>query len=252
MIVYEYSEVNRLDRPHKYMYTSYQGSNFLDAYFSDRLKHLKSFQQIKGGKYKNKVDLFLHSRAAIVLKNFLDREFSDEFDELLKAIIDWKISIKLDGSLVDNVDGNIIDLSSFNISSEVNSENLLVSLLSSQLNEGNESLIKFWLDLLVQRFEVTKKLYESYPVNFRKGEGRNDIVRIYWLFALSLSLFYCVTKSIKYLSTLLKVTDLLCSLEENPLNKNIPPQGLSLILLVELLGVKLLSKTIEEVDFEYA
>jgi len=170
----------------------------------------------------------------------------------LKAIIDWKISIKLDGSLVDNVDGNIIDLSSFNISSEVNSENLLVSLLSSQLNQGNESLIKFWLDLLVQRFEVTKKLYESYPVNFRKGEGRNDIVRIYWLFALSLSLFYCVTKSIKYLSTLLKVTDLLCSLEENPLNKNIPPQGLSLILLVELLGVKLLSKTIEEVDFEYA
>ncbi len=248
MIDYEYTEVNRLDRPHKYMYTLYQGADFLEAYYRDRLKNLKRFQQINGRKYKNKVPLSLHSRAAIFLKSFLDREFTDE---MLKATIDWESSIKLGDSLVDNVAGNIMALPSFDISSEVNSENLLMSLLNSQLNEGNGSLIKFWLDLLVQRFEVTKKIYESYPANFRKGEGRNDIVYLYWMFALSLTLFYCDTKSIKYLSTLLKVTDLLCSLDEEPLNNNMPSQVLSPILLVELLSVKLLSNSIKEVDSDF-
>ena len=55
------------------------------------------------------------------------------------------------------------------------------------------------------------------------------------------------------MSTLLKVSDLLCSLDEGLLNQSqgVSPQGLSLILLVELLSVKLLSKTIDEVNFEF-
>ena len=251
MINYEYTDFNQLEKPHKYMYTSYQGSNFIDAYFRDRLKYLKSFEQIKGGGYKNKVDLSLHSRATVVLKFFFDREFSDKFYEPLKVLIDWECRFKLDDPLVDNVDDNIMALSSFNISSEIKSEKLLISLVNIQLDQGDGSLIKFWLDLLVQRFEVTKKLYESYLINFRKGEGKNDIVRIYYLFALSLTLFYCSTKSIKYLSTLLKVTDLLCSLEENLLNQNVPLQSLASILLVELLSIKSLSKTIDEVKFDF-
>lgn len=252
MIDYEYTEVNRIDSPHKYMYTPYQGSEFLGVYFKDRLKHLKNFQQRKSQKYQNKSDLSLSLRVSHVLKIFLDRELSDEFGEFFKTVIDWENSIKLDNHILDNVDSNIENLSNFNVNYEINTEKLLVSLLNSQLNEGDENLIKFWLDLLVQRFEVTKKLYESYPVNFRKGEGKNDIIHLYWLLSLSLALFYCATKSIKYLSTLLKVMDLLCSLDEKLLSQDIPPQGLTLILLVELLSVKLLLKTIDEVDFEFA
>ena len=77
------------------------------------------------------------------------------------------------------------------------------------------------------------------------------MVQLYWMFALSLILYFCATKKIKYMSTLLKVSDLLCSLDLELLNKSLPSQGLSLILLVELLSVKLLSKTIDEVDFEF-
>ena len=251
MINYEYTEGNRLDSPHKYMYTPYQGGDFLDAYFRDRSKYLKHFEQVKKIEgYQNKVDLSLHSKTAIVLNSFFDRKFSDKIYEPLKSLIDLDGRVKLDSQLVHKT--NIIALSSFDISGNINSENLLRSLLDAQLDKGNKSLIKFWLDLLVQRFEVTKKIYESYPVNFRKGEGRCDIVRLYWLFALSLALFYCDTKNIKYLSSLLKVTDLLCSLGERSLNKNIPIQSLSLIILVEMLSVKLLSKTIEEAGFEFA
>jgi len=252
MIDYEYTEVNRLDNPHKYMYTSYEGSDFLDAYFLDRLKKLKRFQQIKGQEYKSRVDWFLQSKTDTVLNGFIDRDFSNEFDESLKSTIHWKRIIKADDLLSDNVDADIVNLSSFNIGNEIDSENLLISLLNCQHNRDEESLVKVWIDRLVQRFEVTKKLYERYPVNFRKGKGKDDIVRLYWLFALSLSIFYCVTKSVKYLSTLLKVTDLLCSLDEELLKQEIPPQGLSSVLLVELLSVKLLSKTIDEVNFDIA
>jgi len=243
MINYEYTEVNLIDAPHKYMYTSYQGSDFLEAYFRERLKYLKSFKQTNSEKYNNKIYLSIYPRVATVLKGFLESEF---YNESLKTVVDLDASIKTDSPSSDS----IIDLSSFNIDNKINSKDLLVSLLNSQINKNNENLIKFWLDLLVQRFEVTKKLYESYPINFRKGEGENNIVHLYEIFAISLALFYSTTKNLKYLSTLLKVTDLLCSLGEKTLSKNISIQCFSLVLLVEVLSIKSLSKNIEEVDFE--
>lgn len=251
MMDYEYTEVNCLDNPHKYMYSSYEGGDFLDAYFRDRLGKLKSFQQLKKQRYKNRFDLSLQSKVITFLKNFLDSGFSEEFDKTLKLAVDWKSIIKAGDPLTENIDTNILVLSSYNIGNKVDSGNLLMSLLGCQLDGDEEELVRIWINRLVQRFEVTKKLYERYSVNFRKGEGKNDIIRLYWLFALSLALFYCSTKSIKYLSTLLKVTDLLCSLDEELLNREIPPQGLSTVLLVELLSVKMLSKNIDEVNFDF-
>jgi hypothetical protein len=81
-------------------------------------------------------------------------------------------------------------LPSFNTSNIVHSENLLVSLLDSQVNGGDQKLIKFWLDLLVQKFEVTKKIYHHYPINFGKGLGPNDSIEVYWMLILSLSLLF--------------------------------------------------------------
>ena len=246
---YEYTEDNRLDSPHKYMYTPYQGSDFLDAYFRDRSKYLKRFEQVKKIEgYQNKIDLSLHSKVAIDLNGFFDRKFSNKVYESLKLLIDLDGRVELDSQLSHKT--NTMALSSFDISGNINSENLLRSLLDAQLDKGNESLIKFWLDLLVQRFEVTKKLYESYPANFRKGEGGNNIVHLYEIFVLSLAIFYSTTKNLKYLSILLKVTDLLCSLDEKTLSENISIQCFSLVLLVEVLSIKSLSKNIEEVDFE--
>ena len=71
------------------------------------------------------------------------------------------------------------------------------------------------------------------------------------MFALSLTLFYDSTKNIKYLSTLLKITDLLCSLDVDELLHKIPIKGLLSILVIELLSIKLLAKKIDEVDFDF-
>ena len=245
MLDYKYTNVNQLDKPDKYMYSSFHGGDFLDAYFRDRLKYIKNFDKKEEKKFKNKIYSFYLARATLLFQNFLDAELSDQSE---KEIIDWGRTSKYCTSSIK--DNNIKPLSDFDITRQIYSSNLLSSLINSQLTHDDNSLIKFWLDLLVQRFEVTKKIYESYPHSFRNGEGKYNTVQLYWMFALSLMLFYCKTKNIKYLSTTLKVSDLLCSLDKNLLNDEIPPQGLSIILLVELLNVKLLSRNINGVEIE--
>jgi hypothetical protein len=119
---------------------------------------------------------------------------------------------------------------------------LLHALIARQLTNNQGAIIKDWLDRLIQRFEVTKKIYEIYPSGFRKGEGANTSVHLYWLFSLALCLFYSSSNEIKYLSTLLKVNDLLCSLPEYSLNDNIPKFGLSVVLAAEIISVQRLTE----------
>ena len=133
-------------------------------------------------------------------------------------------------------------LSSFSIKKEIEIKSLLFSLINLQLNQKNTNLVKFWLDLLIQRFEVTKKIFPKYKVNFRKGYGNSNIVSLYLMLAISLILFFCSTKKIKYMNTLLKLSDLICSLDTKHLVKFVPKDTLSLILLIELLNIKLILK----------
>ena len=243
MTDYEYTKVNRFVEHHKYMYTMYQGSGFLDAYFVDRLEHLNILKQMNSKNYKHKTCSSVYPRVSTILKEILEEEF---YNEPLKTVIGLDTTIKVDTSN----SYNIAPLSSFSTDSMINSQDLLEALLSSQINKDDENLIKVWLDLLVQRFEVTKKLYESYPIDFRKGKGKSNIVHLYEMFAFSLTMFYSSTKNLKYLSALLKVTDLLCSLERETLNNNINAHCFSLVLLIEVLSIKSLSKNIEEANFE--
>jgi hypothetical protein len=67
-------------------------------------------------------------------------------------------------------------------------------------------------------------------------------VRLYWLFALALSLYYARTGGLKYLSALLKVCDLLCSLPVAALQGRLPERGLATVLATEVVGVQLLAE----------
>ena len=115
-------------------------------------------------------------------------------------------------------------------------------ILVCQLTGSQEINTKEWLDRLVQRFEVSKKIYESYLPGFRRGSGSAKIVRLYWLFSLSLCIHYMASKNSKYLSTLLKVSDLLCSLSDEQLHYEVTSKELSLILSIEIMFVGFLAK----------
>jgi hypothetical protein len=222
---YEYTEVNRLEKPHNYMYTPYFGVEFVQSYFDDRSKNIEKFKARKDEQNIETIDAYFCTVSKLKL----------EKDQKLLPV---------------NFKENVENIVSFNLKNKIVTEKLLTSLLVSQLNNENEKLIKEWLDRLVQRFEVTKKIYETYLVGFRKGRGSTGMVRLYWIFALLLALYYSETKNIKYLNTLLKVNDLLCSLGDDLIRK-IPIQGLELVLSVETEGVQLLAKNIEGLSFVF-
>ncbi len=232
---YDYTKTNRLNSPNNYMYSAYQGNKFFDFYFKVRIKKIKSLQDKKYEKYQEKLQLFIYPRINKFLNKILVERFSN--DLLLKKL---NYNIKKKNDFYDQY--KCKPLSSFSIKKELETKSLLISLLNSQMNQKNTKLVKFWLDLLVQRFEVTKKIFSSYKVNFRKGNGNSNIPTHYLMLAISLILFFCSTKKIKYMSTLLKVSDLICSLTTEHLVKFVPKDTLSLILLIELFHIKLILK----------
>jgi len=117
-------------------------------------------------------------------------------------------------------------------------DTLLTNILigSDSLDINNE--IYSWLNALVQRFEVTKKLWSHYLPGFRKGQGVNDNLVLYQYFSLILAISYYEHSELQYLSTLLKVNDLLLSLDYSSTDsvKGISCWGLGILL--EVFAVK--------------
>ena len=191
-----------------------------------------------------------HKKALPVLEKLFDA-VSPEVGKKFRVLLEGggKKSFGQSQMVDDNLNVLANSLARMTAAESVTTLNLLHALIATQLINVLGNNVKIWLDLLVQRFEVTKKIYEVYQAGLRKGEGANTSVRLYWLFALALSLFYTRTKEIKYLSTLLKVCDLLCSLPEKELRENITEHGLSTILVTEIVSVQ---RLIEEKGVSFA
>ena len=245
MAKYEYTQANRLNTPHKYMYSAYRGLEFLVAYVDDRLTYLKNIRRSKLNGSSNAYISLYSKSCKLLIDHSKISVHRDKLEEIFNSIAPNAYQ----GQSINDFD--VASLPSFKTASIIHSESLLVSLLDSQVNSGDQKLIKYWLDLLVQKFEVTKKIYHHYPINFGKGLGPNDSIEVYWMLILSLSLFFSSTKNIKYLNTMLKISDLLCSLDKNTVFKNIPKNHFGLVLMVELSGVKSLSERAEGVVFDF-
>ena len=237
---YIYSKINRLEKPHNYMYTPYYGADLLESYESSRVQVINRFIDSRNLSF-NEDSALLHELLPVFLEPFSSNlnVYEKNFGLLLQ-----KIRIKVTDKNInktDNVKGKKVNLNDIKITESVSTSKLLYSLSRIFLVDVHNLNAKSWLDRLVQRFEVTKKIYESYLPGFRQGKGCNELIRLYWLLALTLCIFYLRSKEIKYLSTLLKLNDLLCSLSESDLKDNIPQHGLVLVLITELLSIKLLS-----------
>ncbi len=115
--------------------------------------------------------------------------------------------------------------SSFNIdtetylplSNEIESEQLLDSLIYS-FNLGNiKERQWYWLKWFIKRFEVTKKLYSSYQIHSEKakGYGSYNSLEIYIKFARLMSLSSSLYNHLPSLNALLKCNDILCCYYDN-------------------------------------
>lgn len=237
---YLYSKTNRLDVPHNYMYTSFEGKALLHAYQSSRLDVI--YRCVCREYDVAATDDELVSGALLLLQELFDAISVDSSNTFRALLEGGKIKIinKNNTERVGFID-LVKPLNLLSVTGPVKTLELLHALIAGQLTGSLDSNTKVWLDRLVQRFEVTKKLYELYPPGFRKGEGTNRSVRLYWLFSLALCLFYIRSNEIKYLSTLLKVSDLLCSLSVNELTGQIPEHGLLVVLAAEIVSVQQLA-----------
>ncbi|MEO1944879.1 MAG: hypothetical protein ABGY11_11325 [Candidatus Thioglobus sp.] len=231
---YEYTKANRLIEPHKYMYAPFNGHDFLHSYFLDRKVCLERFSVMDLSNAPESLDYTLTAMASIKLR----RQLKGSPSVALEWFNNLNCLNEFRGDPKDIDKGNEIQrmvniLTSMKIDDPINTQDLICGIIASIVMDMPETLTKVWLDRLVQRFEVTKKLFESYQPGLRKGVGSTDVVRLYWLFALALCLFYVESRHIKFLSTLLKVSDLLCSLPDGLLLGQIPQQGMSVILATE-------------------
>lgn len=197
---YEYSAANRLDTPHHYMYAPYQGRALIAAYVAAREAAVDGVRAASGGANEP----WLTSA-----RGYVERR-------------------QTAGATAPKT-----SIASFSIADTTSTDRLLESLIGTQLAGIDEPIVKDWLDRLTQRFEVTKKLFERYPAGFRKGEGDTRSVRRYWLFAVALALACARTNHLKFVSALLKVNDLLCSLPADDLAAGLPAGGLEFVVGVE-------------------
>lgn len=237
---YLYNQRNLLDIPEKYMYTKYHGIALIQSYFDNRnnvlMKCRENISELSSS------SLVLQKAFEVIKQNLIGispnalksfcPQFKQEKAKSTNSPIDDDIDLAQMNKLLNNV----------SIDQTVKTSTLLDGLLASILVDVTNVHNKIWLDRLVQRFEVTKKLYAEYLPGFRKGQGNNNIIKLYWKFALVLCIYYVQVNQIKYLSSLIKVCDLITSLPVKDLARDIPEFGLDLILSSEIIFVLILLK----------
>lgn len=150
-------------------------------------------------------------------------------------------SAKLNHLLVEYVSSaGEVPIHAFDTNQTIETRNLLYSLASCAGENNASALGEIWLHRLIQRFEVSKRLFRAYAPGFRKGDGDFMQVELYVLFAALLCLRYLAKGDLQCLSTLLKATDLLCSLPPDMLPYK-TAKMLALIVELEMIAVRKLS-----------
>lgn len=181
---YPYTCDNQLERPCTYMYSAFGGPSFLAAYRQSRFAMIAALPSVQ-------------AKAAS--------------EQDLQLLVRWRgrlEQIAADSPTAELPQASGGDLARFDLTQPVHTAQLLDALLECSPNDDQWL---FWLARLVQRFEVTKKLYQFYPPGFRKGEGGHEDLANYRKLALLLTLGMVHSGSLVYLNALLKMNDLMLS-----------------------------------------
>lgn len=131
---------------------------------------------------------------------------------LIRAWQENRIHVRTDLKAADTGDDNAKMLPSEVLPGHTHTGELLQNLLDKfslkQIDETDFDIIK----KLLQKFEVSKKVYTSYSQKFKPAENANaSDLRNYIMLARIFSQAYEQTEKLYYLNALLKILDLLSS-----------------------------------------
>tara|TARA_B110000503_G_C7021782_1_gene360111 strand:+ start:354 stop:878 length:525 start_codon:yes stop_codon:yes gene_type:complete len=91
-------------------------------------------------------------------------------------------------------------------------------------------------DILLKRFEVTKKIYDNYSIKFVRKSNNYSRIENYFQFGLILVKYYSIRKKKNYLNALLKLNDLLLS--RSFFNESIKFKDFEFLIIKELEFIK--------------
>lgn len=172
---YIYSKGDLIKNPNTYFYADFKGIDFLHAWLQSREQVLSSI-------------------------DVQEKLSHDDFFEITDAKNFRTLTHK------------------YNETNLIYTKDLLLSILSELEKSSfdmSDNELAYWLDLLVKKFEVTKKIHESYGDSFKAVDKSKN--RDFYLYILLSGVFcsaYIKTRHLKFLNVLLKVNDSLCSFSE--------------------------------------
>ena len=128
-----------------------------------------------------------------------------------------------------------------NISEKYGIEGLCTTPTSKKLLEliDDTSRDSEWIERLLQRFEVSKRIYSDYDENFKPKSKLYEQLINYILFALILLSEQQNSDNYRYLNTALKLNDLVISTHEKTLEKELKAL-INISILFELYSVQCL------------
>lgn len=220
-MLYEYTSQNRLEKPHHYMYTKYNDTAFLNAYFEDRTG-------IAGQLVEREFKMFT-SVDSFDLTTFL-WENRYYYNELIEST-DFRIEEILAQEQI-----NSISLSS----------SILIKLIKGELTKEEEQIIYNTLSVFVKKYEVYKRIFTEYSRTFRKRSSNYYCFQVYLNYAVCFLLLYSKNKCLKFLNCALKVNDMLCSCIDDFSTEN-EKKSLFINLLLEKKAIEELMK-IKKID----
>lgn len=97
-----------------------------------------------------------------------------------------------------------------------NMENTIISVmflrdLLKEIINNNINDKKGYLDILLKKYEVTKKIFNEYDENFKAISNDYSNIESYCLLSICCSLYYKKSNNLKYINTSIKINDMLCS-----------------------------------------
>jgi hypothetical protein len=185
------------------MYSEFEGKALLDSYFINRSEHIK----------------FLRNECLSIDSEFIDEKLANfSFNQLLNKHDFFSRETNASVSYVNN-DGTI------------DTKKLLHFILSNALKG-----IKNYFDQLewvVKKFEISKKVYANYSPDFKLGKLGYSDHELYLILWCILLFEFLERNKFNYLSTALKLSDLLISLGSQ---LNVSNEGK--LLIIQLLKIE--------------
>ena len=199
--MYTFNNKDLLIAKENYMYFPFYGKEFFLDYSKNRVDFIKKIQ-IHNKKINN---LYYYKVVEFIYLQKTNYKFSNKLSNIIS---DYKIKVNINKTSKKISAYNFLNLKKNTI---INTNDLLDFLIINAVNKTNSIIVINYLEKLIKKFEVSKKLYTNYSKDFKKKGRQYKFTQIYMKLSLLLTIEYIKKPNNRYLSTLLKLNDLISS-----------------------------------------